>query len=267
MARSRKTSHRLQDIEQEVSKPKTDLERLYQHMLENPWLYVGGVVFVVVCVLAGIGVQAATRSSAARTAEGYVRAALTEDPAARMDALAAAAENAGKWADEALYLAGEAAIESENYDKAREFFNSLCEKYPRSTYVPRAKDGLSFIEEAEGKTDQALEGYKKLVLDFPTDYLAQLRWYDIGRLQEKAGALQDAVESYRRQTEVFPETTAARRAQGALDRLKKDHPELFPEEQKPASASTPEPAATTPENTAAPSTAGTEAQPAAPNAQ
>lgn len=267
MARPRKASNRLQDVEQEVSKPKTDLERLYQHMLENPWLYVGGAVFVIVCVLAGIGVQAVTRNNAVRAAEGYVRAALIEDPAARMNALAAAAESAGKWADEALYLAGEAALESENYDKAREYFNTLCEQYPRSAYVPRAKDGLSFIEEALGNTGPALEGYKKLVSDFPADYLAQLRWYDIGRLQEKAGSLQEAVESYRRQMEVFPETTAARRAQGDLDRLKKDHPELFPEEPKPDSASAPEAVVTTPENTVAPPDSETGVQPAAPAAQ
>ncbi|HOJ69203.1 MAG TPA: tetratricopeptide repeat protein [Candidatus Hydrogenedentes bacterium] len=268
MARPRKTSHRLQDVEQEVSKPVTDLERLYKHVLENPWLYVGGVVFVIVCVLAGIAAQAVTRNNAARSAEEYVRAALKEDPAARMDMLAAAAENAGKWSDETLYLAGEAALEAENYEKAREFFNTLCEKYPRSIYVPRAKDGLAFIEEGQGNVAQALESYKKLVLDFPTDYLVQLRWYDIGRLQEKAGNLQEAVESYRRQTEVFPETTAARRAQGALDRLKKDHPDLFPEEQKPAAeASSPEAKVTTPENTVAPPDSGNGTQPATPAAQ
>ncbi|HPU99238.1 MAG TPA: tetratricopeptide repeat protein, partial [Candidatus Hydrogenedentes bacterium] len=149
----------------------------------------------------------------------------------------------------------------ENYEKAREFFNSLCEKYPRSAYVPRAKDGLAFIEEAQGNADQALEAYRKLVLDFPTDYLVQLRWYDIGRLQEKAGNLQDAVESYRRQMEVFPETTAARRAQGALDRLKSEHPELFPEEKQPASPTPSEESVTTPETGSAAAPAS-EPQPA-----
>jgi hypothetical protein len=59
----------------------------------------------------------------------------------------------------------------------------------------------------------------------------------MARLQEELGKLPEAIASYKKQIEIFPDSSLSSSAEQALARLKSEHAELFPEEAPVAEAS------------------------------
>lgn len=244
MARPRKTAVDIFEAEKEQT-PKTDLMRLMMHAQDHPMLYVGGVLFVAFCIIAGLLIRESRKEASRKVTSGYVEASLEKDPASRLAKFEEAVKGAGEWTPEMTYVMGETAIEAQQYDKAKAAFESVRDKFAKSDFADRAISGLAFLEENSGNLDGAIKIYEQLVKDYPKSFATKLAPYDIGRLQEEQGRLPEAIKAYQQQQEVFPESGVAQKAAGALTRLKEAHPELFPAEKKPEEA-VPTPAVETP---------------------
>ncbi len=217
------------DEKELIHTPKNDLQRLWMHMQENLPLYIGGVVFIAVCVVAGILVRVAGASSERETMSRYAQAMLVEEPAERLTQLGELAPDAGKWTAEVVYVMGETAIEANDLEKARQAFERVGKEFAKSPYAARALDGIAFIEESAGNYQAALDAYQRVMNEYPTDFIARRKLYDIGRMQEKLGLLTEAATSYESQQERFPDSSVANKAEQALAKLKAANPELFPE--------------------------------------
>ncbi|HNY86263.1 MAG TPA: tetratricopeptide repeat protein [Candidatus Hydrogenedentes bacterium] len=243
MARPRKTQ--TNEHEELIHTPKSEWDKFLAHVMENPWMYAGGVLFVVLCVIAGLAVNAASGAAAEKTASAYAAALTEEDPAKRLELLEGFASDGGRWTAEAVYLAAETAVEADQLDKARELFERVGKDFGKSPYAGRALDGLAFLAEGAGDYQKALELYQRVANEHPEDFLARRKPYDIGRMQEKLGQLKEAADSYDQQGKMFPDSIVAGKASQALDALKAAHPDVFPPEpavEAAAPAETPAPA-------------------------
>lgn len=215
-----------------------DWQQAVDYVKENPKTVIAGFVFVLVCAVLGAfySLNAAVKDRHAMSV--YADALNEKDPTAKMEALQAVAATGSRWSVEALYLAGEAAIEAKAYDKARETFQKVVDDHKDSPYAPQAAEGLAFLDENEGKLEEALAGYTKVFETWDSTFTGRRQPINMGRLQEELGKLPEAIASYKKQTEIFPESSVAGSAEQALARLKSEHPDLFPEE-KPAAEATP----------------------------
>ncbi len=261
MARPRKTTVDILEAEKEQT-PKTDMMRLMMHAQEHPMLYVGGVLFVAFCIVAGLLIRASRIDAAAKVTSRYVEASMETDPATRLTKLEAALKDSGDWTPEMTYVMGETAIQAQQYDKAKAAFETVRDKFAKSEFADRAISGLAFLQENAGDLDGAIKTYEQLAKDYPKGFATKLAPCEIGRLQEEQGRLPEAIKAYQQQQEVFPESGAAQKADQALKRLKEAHPELFPEEKKPEAAA-PAPAEAPAAPAAAPAPAEAPAAPAA----
>ncbi len=244
MARPRKTVESILVAEKEQT-PKNDMMRVMMHAQENPTLYVGVVLFVAFCIVAGALIRASKTESAAKITSRYAEASLETDPGTRLTKLEAAAKDAGDWTPEITYVMGETAIQAQQYDKAKAAFETVRDKFAKSDYADRAISGLAFLQENAGDLDGAIKTYEQLAKDYPKGFATKLAPYQVARLQEELGHLPEAIKAYQQQQEAFANSDISKKAEEALKRLKADHPELFPEEKKPeaaAPAATPAPA-------------------------
>ncbi len=221
-------------IEEMHEERKNDFERLLDHARENPLLYTAAGIFIVFCILAGIFFRLEKMHADVNETTAYVEALDTENAALRVAALEKVAADNSRWSAEALYMAGEAAIEAMDYDKAKACFEKVCDQYADSDYVPNALDGLAFLAENAGDLEAALAGYRKVYTEFPTSFIAQREPLNIGRVLEKQEKWAEAKASYEEQGEVFPDSRAAARAEQALTKLRRNHPDLFPDEEEPS---------------------------------
>ena len=225
-------------VEGEVA-PNTDWQQALDYIRENPKTVLGGVAFVIVCALLG-GVYSLNASLKDREAMTVYAAALDEEePAARVEALQAVAAAGNRWSVEALYLAGEAAIEAKTYDKARELLQKVVTDHADSPFAPQAAEGLAFLDENDGKLEEALAGYTKVFETWDDTFTGRRQPTNMARIQEELGKLPEAIASYKKQTEIFPDSTLAANAEQALARLKSEHPDLFPDEAAAPAAETP----------------------------
>ena len=118
MARPRKLTVDILEAEKEQT-PKNDMMRVMMHVQEHPMLYVGAVIFVVFCVIAGVLIRSVRAESQKKVTSAYAEASLEKDPAARVTKLEAAAKNAGEWTPEITYMIGETAIEAQQYGQGK----------------------------------------------------------------------------------------------------------------------------------------------------
>lgn len=221
----------------------SDWHQAIEYVKENPKTVVASVVFVAVCALAG-GLYSLNASVKARHINTeYATAVEEKDPALRAEALQKVAAEGNRWSVEALYLSGEAAIEAKNYDKAREALQKVVSDYPDSSYAPQAADALAFLDENDGKLEEALAAYTKIFETADDTFTGRRQPTNMARIQEELGKLPEAIASYKKQSEVFPDSTLAANAEQALARLKSEHPDLFPED-VPAASTAPAAAAT-----------------------
>jgi len=213
-----------------TDEPTTDWQKALAHLEENYKLYIAGVAFILVCVAIGALIRISMVMKEHDVMTRYAEAALVEDPAERLEKYQALVNDAGRWTPEVLYRLGETAIEAGSHETAKEAFERIIASHGASEYAVNATDGLAFLAWNAGDLDEALAGFERLTAQWPNEFVARRKYYDIGQVQEERGDLEAAIAAYRRQGEVFPESSAAQRADQALERLRNDHPDLFPED-------------------------------------
>jgi tetratricopeptide (TPR) repeat protein len=229
-----------------------DVEQFVERVKQNPVLYGVSAAFLLLCVVAG-GVYRIGKDTSVRTGmTQYAQAVDDEDPALREAELEPLAKGRGPVAAQALYMMGEAAFEARQYDKAKEAFERLRSKFPDSSYVPDAVEGIGYLAENQGQYEPALTSYKEILEKWPTSFTARRQELNIARCQEELGNFQEAIGAYQAQADGFPGSVFEKDANAALERLRVAHSDLFPkgmEEQKAAAptSSTVEAASTAPE--------------------
>lgn len=210
---------------------RSDFEAVFDHMRDNPGLYIAAVVFAIVGVVGGILYTAASDAARKEAATKYVEALLLEDHGERAEALATvAAQLRGDIAAEALYMAGEAAYRASDFESATRFFEQVRDEHPSSRFVAPALEGLAFILEDSGDAAAAITLYKQVRDNHPAAFEARRQWFNIGRASEKHDAVEEAIAAYNEQIMAFPGSVVAQQAQAALDRLRRENPALFPED-------------------------------------
>ena len=80
---------------------------------------------------------------------------------------------------------------------------------------------------AHDDLESAVAKYREILTNWPDTFTARRQHLNIGRVSEKLGQTEDAVQAYRDQLAAFPESHVAADAQKALARLNAAHPELF----------------------------------------
>jgi len=207
----------------------SEMLKALNHLRENILLYVAGIAFLIICIIAGILFRVAAMNAEKQIMTDYAAAMANEDPAIRAAELESVSRHSGPWGLEALYALGEAAIQAGEYDRARNAFQELLLQAPKSPFAPNAAEGLAWLAENRGELEEALHQYEGVQNEFPGTFLARIQPLNIGRVQEKLGNIEAAIAAYESQTAAFPDSNAAREAQEALDRLRTSHPDLFPE--------------------------------------
>lgn len=221
----------------EPQESKSDLAALAEHMKQKPWLYVVAGAFVVACGLAGLIYKAHAVTTRRDFATAYARALQATDPQGQLDQLEALLDRKGPLSAEVLYLIGEKAFHTGNYDEAKESFQRVRNEFPESPYAPDAVEGLGFVRETEEDYEGACRVYEEILAKWPESFTALRQPINIARCQEKRQNYPAAIASYRQQIDLFPGSAVAEDAQTALDRLRAARPELFaetpPERRKP----------------------------------
>lgn len=217
--------------------PQHDLDALLEHIKRNPLLYIAGVAFILLAVVAGFLVQASNVAQDREASAQYLQALRTEDPVLRVAELEAVAGTGSRRTDSALYLAAESAYRAQNAEQAKALFERLRNEFPDSRHVADAVEGLGFIAENAGEPAQALAYYQEIVEKWPLAFAARRQEFNIGRVREQLGEFQAAAEAYRSQVLSFPESSVAARAQQALDALLAAHPEVVLPDLAPVEAS------------------------------
>ncbi len=214
--------------------PKGDLQRLFAHISENPVLYAAGAAFLMVCALLGIFYRVRAERAEERAATEYARAMKEKDDTIRVESLKTIAEGKSSFAIEALYMEGESAYRASDFLSAKAAFEKLRAEHPEYEHTPDAVEGLGYIEESESRHAEAVARYQEVLGKWPDTFVGRRQSLNIGRAQEKAGKLNEAIAAYRAQLEQFPGSRVAQHAQDALDKLRSSNPDLFPEEALPA---------------------------------
>lgn len=228
------TQGALPSVDGEAAQP--EWKQALEYVKKNPTKVAGSIGFVLLCVAVGGLFSLKNKADDKKVTTEYAAALNTEDPELRSAALKEVAESSTRWSVEALYLTAETAIEAKSYDEARAAFEQVLAAHGDSDYAPMAADGLAFLDENDGKLEDALAGYTKVFETWDDTVTGRRQLLNIARVEEALGKHADAVKHYEQQVEVFPESSVANKAQVALARLKSSMPELFPEEEAEESA-------------------------------
>ena len=195
--------------------PKGDWHDLADRISENPLLYIGAVLFVIVAALAGWLIRVYQTASNQEFATEYARALEADDEAAIITALEPLANEKA----EALYMLAETAFASGDFEAAKEAFLRMQSEHPDSPHVPDAVEGLGFIAENNGEFDEAKRRYQEIMDKWPASFAAKRQQFNIGRCEEAAGNNEAAIDAYRAQTLAFPNSRVANRASSMMARL------------------------------------------------
>jgi predicted negative regulator of RcsB-dependent stress response len=231
---------------------QAEWQRALEYTKNNPTKVVGGIGFLLLCVVIGGVFSLQQKADEQRVTTEYAAALSTEDPGLRAAELEKLTNKGNRWSVEALYQMGEAAVEAKTYDKAREAFGNVLSNHSDSVYAPMAADGIAFLDENDGELEKALQGYTGVFEKWDATITGRREPFNIARVNEELGNIAEAITWYKRQGEVFPDSVVAGKSEAALDRLKVANPELFPEEETVDNA----------EAEAAPAVVSTSAEPA-----
>lgn len=198
-----------------------------EHVTENAWQYAIGVGIVVIAAIAGGLYNAHLKSRDAHAATAYAEAMQEEDPAVRLEELAALKDLQGAARPRILYMLGEAAFAQGEYNRAEEAFSALEKEFPNHTLTPRGVEGLGFAALAREDYDAAAGYFEEVRTKWPTSPEALRQSLNLGKVHEAQEDFEAAAASYEEQQTVFPDSAAAASAQTALARLKKAHPGAF----------------------------------------
>jgi tetratricopeptide (TPR) repeat protein len=236
MAKKRQPRRTARGFEEELTqasvqrkKPKGDFEGLLRHIQDNPMMYVGGVVFLAVAVLAGILFRMSTDLTEQSLASDYARALDQQDALLRLAELDKIAGRKGDLAAEIAYMTGEAAYEAREYDRAAAAYERVRSDFADSAYLADALEGLGYVAEEQARYDAAIAFYEQAG-QVPESFASRIQPYNIGRVRERLDQFPEALAAYENQTLTFPSSQASVRATAAIARLRTSHPELFPSE-------------------------------------
>jgi len=204
----------------------------WNHIKENMYLYIFSVVFILLCVIVGLSYGSYRGSKTKDIMTRYANAILKEDLQERLDALKPLMDIESPLTPEILYVYAETAFTLGKVDEAETVWKKLYEKYPQSEWVPNSREGLGYLEELRKNYDSAINIYKEIKEKWGNSFIAKRQSFNIGRVLEAKNDLQGAIEAYKKQQEEFPDSSVANKAKSALEKIKSEHPELFPEEKK-----------------------------------
>ncbi len=108
--------------------------------------------------------------------------------------------------DQYYYEIADCYFRLENYPQARIELETLLENYPNSPLVPDAlyrRGGILFLE---GQVEKAQQDWQSLIERYPDSRYRVQAQFDLAKLQEEGGALEEALQSYR-QLEGFSHPT------------------------------------------------------------
>ena len=238
MARPKPTKRNKKSLEDSLldrQSPKQQVEaenewdRFTASVQQNPAMYIGGVIFIGLAIVAGLTINLGVSAAKRAEATAFARAMAEDDAALRGEQLEAAIPAAGEFGDQALFAAGNAYYSAGEFDKAGDAFKQLTEDFPESKLVAEAYEGLGYVAEENGEFEQALAHYTK-AKDFSTTYAAKRQDYNIGRVQERLKDFTKAKAAYEAQEIAFPGSVVGQNATAALSRLQTTYPDLFPQE-------------------------------------
>ncbi len=218
----------------EESPKKDEIIALLDLVQEKPWHAAGAVLFIVVCIFAGLIYRSQTHARAQREAGELLAAVEKEKPEEQVPLLSAFVEKNPSLQAEALYRLGEAAFAQKDYGKAREAFERVQRDFRKSPFAPDATEGLGNVYESLDPPDyeNARKAYEQVMNEWPDSYAASRQYFNLGRCYEREGRLTDAIAAYKSQLTFAPASGAAKKAQDALDRLRLTNPDLFADETK-----------------------------------
>lgn len=230
--RQKKRKTEVKDILPNIDEPKNQLLLWWTHIKENLYLYVFSIVFILLCVIIGLVYGSYKSSKTKDVMTRYASAVLKEDLQEKLDALKPLMDTNSPLTPEILNVYAETAFALGKIDEAETVWKKLCEKYPQSEWIPNAREGLGYLEELRKNYDNAINIYKEIKEKWNNSFIARRQSFNIARVLEAKQDLQGAIDAYKKQQEEFPETAIANKAKNALDKIKTEHPELFPEEKK-----------------------------------
>ncbi|MBX7255493.1 MAG: tetratricopeptide repeat protein [Candidatus Hydrogenedentes bacterium] len=207
---------------------KSDWAAFVEQVKENPALYAGAAVFIVVCFLLGVLYRGHSLSAKRELLTQYAEAQKEYEPAKLVAALEPLADGRGEIHAEITYMLGEAALRASEYDKAKQAFEKVRSQFPDSENVADAVEGLGFVAEQQNDPDAAIAYYREVSTKWPKSFAARKQSLNIGRVEEARGRFKEAMDAYKEVSLSFAGSHAASDAQAAIDRLAKEHPELAP---------------------------------------
>jgi len=160
----------------------------------------------------------------------------------------AAAHPGSRAGGRAVLLAAGSLFVEAKYDEARNQFERFNREYSDSPFKGEALLGIAACADAQGKTDEAITGYKNLIDRRPTDYVLPQARFALGRLYESQNKPELARSQFEEVAHSNPYGSLGSEAGIRLEELKTKYPALF-------ATTTPVPTNAAPFKVAAPTSA------------
>ena len=111
-------------------------------------------------------------------------------------------------------------VKSKRYDDAIAGYTQFIADYPNSNYVANSRYWLAQIYVVQGKTDDAEREYLVVAQEHSTSSKAVEAWLKLGKLYERLGQSEKAVNAYNQVVTQYGDSTAAQMAVDRLQALK-----------------------------------------------
>lgn len=122
---------------------------------------------------------------------------------------------------EVAYQAALQTLRSDKYEQAVTALEKFPEDYPQSSYLPNAYYWQGEANYKLSNFDKAITAFNKVINDFPRSSKVAHATLKLGFSQNKSGQFDAAKTTLTSVITDYPNTSAARLAQGTLDRMKK----------------------------------------------
>ncbi|HYU31676.1 MAG TPA: tetratricopeptide repeat protein [Thermoanaerobaculia bacterium] len=117
-----------------------------------------------------------------------------------------------------LYLAQIAAEEGQ-LDKARELWTRFVDDNPKNILAGEARVNLMHLDRQQGKSEDLAQRLKAMMEQDEPGLPKDVVLYELATTQEQLGRKQDALQSWRKLTEEYPESAYRTEAQRKVDAL------------------------------------------------
>ena len=117
-----------------------------------------------------------------------------------------------------LYLA-QIATEEGQLDRARELWTGFVDDHPENMLAGEARVNLIHLDRQQGKGEALLQSLKTMLEEEEPGLPKDVVLYELATTQEELGRKQEALQSWRRLTEEYPESAYQREAQEKVSAL------------------------------------------------